>query len=161
MTAPSLRTNPAHLLLAFLSGGLLTLMVDFNGLVGLYGGVLYSSWVAHGTGTVAAILFISVLRLRPASGGTGTRPAAPLWAYLGGISGAVTVMLTSASVNTPLALSGTLALGLAGQVGFSLASDRWGLFGLPRRIPRARDFLALALILGGSLIIIFANRGAS
>jgi transporter family-2 protein len=150
--------NPAHLLLAFLSGGLLTLMVDFNGLVGFHGGVLYSSWVAHGTGTLAAMIFILLLRLRPPAAAARTRAAAPLWAYLGGISGAVTVMLTSASVNTPLALSGTLALGLAGQVAFSLAGDRWGLFGLPRRIPRLRDFLALTLIVGGSLIIIFANR---
>ncbi|SFZ82940.1 transporter family-2 protein [Devosia enhydra] len=148
--------DPAHLLLAFLSGGLLTLMVDFNGLVGLHGGVLYSSWVAHGTGTVAAIIFLVALHvLKPSA--SGTRRPAPLWAYLGGISGAVTVMLTSASVNTALALSGTLALGLAGQVAFSLASDRWGLFGLPRRILRPRNGLAILMIVGGSLLIIFGN----
>ncbi|WMT89858.1 DMT family transporter [Pelagibacterium sp. H642] len=151
------RTSPFHLLLAFGSGGLLTLMVDFNGLVGLHGGALYSSWVAHGTGTVAAIVFLALLRFAPqVDTGTG-KLRAPLWAYLGGVSGAVTVMLTSTTVNSPLALSGTLALGLAGQVVFSLAADRWGLFGLPKRIPRLKDFAALALIFAGSVIIIFGQ----
>ena len=48
--------------------------------------------------------------------------------------------------------------GLAGQVVFGLAADRWGLFGLPRRRPGARDLAALALICAGSLIIIFLGR---
>ncbi|WP_417582730.1 DMT family transporter [Pelagibacterium sp.] len=157
-SSPSVyRPAPLHLLLAFASGGLLTLMVDFNGLVGLHGGALYSSWVAHGTGTIAAILFLALLRLRARPAANIDKPHAPLWAYLGGVSGALTVMLTSTTVNTPLALSGTLALGLAGQVLFSLAADRWGLFGLPKRIPRLKDFAALALIFGGSMIIIFGQ----
>ena len=155
-SSSALRPAPIHLLLAFASGGLLTLMVDFNGLVGLHGGSMYSSWVAHGTGTVAALIFLALLRLGPRSKPT-EKPHAPLWAYLGGVSGAVTVMLTSTTVNTPLALSGTLALGLAGQVLFSLAADRWGLFGLPKRIPRLKDFAALALIFAGSMIIIFGQ----
>lgn len=150
------RPSSFHLLLAFASGGLLTLMVDFNGLVALHGGALYSSWVAHGTGTIAAIAFLALMRL-VARTEQGDKPRAPLWAYLGGVSGAVTVMLTSTTVNSPLALSGTLALGLAGQVLFSLAADRWGLFGLPQRIPRLKDFAALALIFGGSMIIIFGQ----
>ena len=151
------RPAPLHLLLAFASGGLLTLMVDFNGLVALHGGALYSSWVAHGTGTVAAIVFLALLRFVPSPSSPSPKARAPLWAYLGGVSGALTVMLTSESVNTALALSGTLALGLAGQVLFSLAADRWGLFGLPRRIPRLKDFAALALIFAGSVIIIFGQ----
>lgn len=154
------RPAPFHLLLAFASGGLLTLMVDFNGLVALHAGPFYSSWVAHGTGTVAALIFLGVLRLASRGGketDTATRPRAPLWAYLGGVSGAVTVMLTSHTVNTALALSGTLALGLAGQVLFSLAADRWGLLDMPVRIPGLRDFAALALIFAGSMIIIFGR----
>lgn len=156
-SSSALRPAPLHLLLAFASGGLLTLMVDFNGLVGLYGGAMYSSWVAHGTGTVAALIFLALLRLAPRSAGVAEKPRAPLWAYLGGVSGALTVTLTSTTVNTPLALSGTLALGLAGQVLFSLAADRWGLFGLPKSIPRLKDFAALGLIFAGSMIIIFGQ----
>lgn len=161
MTSGTERLNPLHLLAAFGTGGLLTLMVHFNGELGRYGNALFSSWAAHGTGTIAALLFLAVLyRRRP---GAIDRPAGktPLWAYLGGISGAATVMLTSTTVNSPLALSGTLALGLAGQVVFSLAADRWGLFGLPKRIPGPRDLAALALIVAGSTLIILFGMGAA
>lgn len=157
-TSPD-RANPIHLLAAFGCGGLLTLMVHFNGQLAHYGNALFSSWAAHGTGTVAAVIFLVVLNRRKTQ--QATAPAkAPLWAYLGGIAGAVTVMLTSTSVNSVLALSGTLALGLAGQVLFGLAADRWGLFGLARRVPGPRDFAALALILAGSTLIILFGMAA-
>jgi transporter family-2 protein len=94
--------------------------------------------------------------LRPKRAET-TRP--PLWVYLGGISGGVTVMLTSATLNSALALSGTIALGLAGQMVFSLFADMRGLFGLPQRTPTARDYLALSFIIAGSLILIFFGSG--
>lgn len=159
MTPTTERLNPLHLLAAFGTGGLLTLMVYFNGELGRYGNALFSSWAAHGTGTVAAIILLAILwRRRPAP--TQGRSRAPLWAYLGGLSGGLTVILTSTTVNTPLALAGTLALGLAGQVAFGLAADRWGLFGLPRRKLALRDVGALLLIVAGSALIILFGMGA-
>ena len=154
------RLNPAYLVAAFATGCLLTLMVHFNGELGRYGNALFASWAAHGTGTVAALIALAILwpRRRPAPDG---RPKAPLWAYLGGVSGAITVILTSLTVNSPLALSGTLALGLAGQVIFGLAADRWGFFGMPKRKAEARDFAALGLIVAGSALIIFFGMGAA
>ncbi|HMM64730.1 MAG: DMT family transporter [Mesorhizobium sp.] len=157
--AAARRLNPLHLVAAFATGGLLTAMVHLNGELARYGNPLFSSWVAHGTGTAAALLLLALL-LRRQGAGAPAKPSAPLWAYLGGISGAVTVMLTSFAVNSPIALSGTLALGLAGQVGFGLAADRWGLFGLPARRPGGRDFAALGLILAGSLLIILQGHFA-
>ncbi|WP_112808167.1 DMT family transporter [Ensifer sp.] len=159
MTTPSAhRLNPLHLMAAFGTGGLLTLMVHFNGELGRYGNALFSSWAAHGTGTVAALVLLAIL-YPWRSRSEGAKPRAPLWSYLGGISGAVTVMLTSFTVNSPLALSGTLALGLAGQVIFSIVADRWGLFGLPMRRPDRRDLAAMTLILAGSALIILFGRG--
>ena len=158
MSSSQFGTNPLHLLAAFGSGGLLTAMVFLNGEAGLHGGPLFSSWLAHGTGTVAAMILLATLWRRRDV--TTTRGKAPLWAYLGGISGAATVMLTSTTVNTPLGLAGTLALGLAGQVAFSLAADRWGLFGLPRRKLTARDAGAVALLVAGSLLIILVGSAA-
>lgn len=144
--------------LAFASGGLLSLMILFNGQWAASGTALFASWMAHGTGSLAALVFLAGLSLT----GKRARPApvakAPRWAYLGGLSGAVTVMLSSTAVNSALALSGTLALGLVGQAGFSLLSDRFGWFGLPRRRVRAADLGALALILAGSGLIIFSQR---
>ena len=163
MTDPtSTRLNPLHLAAAFGTGCLLTLMVHFNGELGRYGNALFASWAAHGTGTVAALVFLGLLwvRRRPAPVVTD-KPKAPWWAYLGGLSGAITVILTSMTVNSPLALSGTLALGLAGQVIFSLAADRWGFLGMPRRKTDLGDYAALALIVAGSALIIFFGKGAA
>lgn len=146
------------LLAAFATGGLLTLMVHFNGELGRYGGALFSSWTAHGTGTIAALVFILVMRSKWKEEGSAGY-AIPWWAYLGGLSGALTVMITSVAVNSPLALSGTLALGLGGQVIFSLAADHWGLFGLPKRRPSLRDLTALGLVMAGSAVIILFGLG--
>ncbi|TPW32602.1 EamA-like transporter family protein [Martelella alba] len=159
------QSRPAfiYFIAAFASGGLLAAMTHMNGLVAHYGNPLFASFVAHGAGTIAAIIFLGLIfafsgKRRPA--GTAPRLKAPWWAYLGGISGAATVILASLSVNSPLALSGTIALGLAGQVIFSLAADRWGLFGLPARKLDLRDFLTVALILGGSVAVILAGGPA-
>lgn len=153
------RRKALPFLFAFASGGILTLMAHFNGTLGRYGGAFFASWMAHAAGTVAAILFIAVLFRR--GEGRALKGRGPLWAYLGGLSGALTVIFTAEAVNSPLALSGTLALGLAGQVVFSLAADRWGLFGLAKRRLSLKDAGALGLIAGGSaLIILFGRAGA-
>lgn len=153
-TAPRLR--PVDILAALLTGGLLTFMVLLNGLMAAHTTPFFASLAAHGTGTAAAGLVLAVLALTgPGRRAVGGR--APLWAYLGGLSGAVTVMLTSVTVNSALALTGTLALGLAGQVGFGLVCDRFGLFGLARRDPTPRDLAALGLIGAGALLVIFAG----
>ncbi|WP_035101248.1 DMT family transporter, partial [Devosia sp. LC5] len=73
-TSPS-RLNPLHLLIAFGTGGLLTLMVFFNGELGRYGNPLFSSWAAHGTGTVAAILFLALLYRRHPAASPQPQPA--------------------------------------------------------------------------------------
>ena len=154
----SRRTEPIHPLYfaaAFGTGGLLSFMVLFNGTLAAYGSLFFASWVPHLTGTAAALLFLLALRPKRA------RPARPpVWVDLGGGSGAITVMLTSATLNSGLALSGTIALGLAGQMMFSLFADMRGLFGLPQRTPVQRDYLALILIIAGSLILIFLGSGS-
>lgn len=147
--------RPYHFAAAFGAGGLLTLMILFNGTLAVYGSLFFSSWVPHLTGTVAALAILLVLRPKRAA---SAQP--PLWTYLGGVSGALTVMLTSAAMNSALALSGTLALGLAGQVIFSLFADMRGLFALPKRMPNAKDIISLCMIIGGSLIIIFYGGAA-
>lgn len=158
------RPNPLHLLAAFASGGLLTLAIFVNGEAGRLGGTLFSSWLAHGVGTVVAVAVLALIWRRERAAtkiAESQHGKAPLWAYLGGIFGAVTVMLTSTAVNSPLALAGTLALGLAGQVVLSLAADYWGLLGLARRRLDLRDAGAVILIAGGSLLIILFGLGAA
>lgn len=155
-------TRSRDYVLALVSGAILTLMVLFNGQFAQNGTALFASWAAHGLGLVTALALLVLLpsaRGVAACGTTGRaktgRARVPFWAYLGGLSGAVTVMATSTTVNSALMLSGTLALGILGQVGFGLASDHFGLFGMPRRRPGGRDLMALALVLSGSALIIF------
>ena len=148
--------TPIHtILLALLAGLLLSLMVLFNGTLAVTGSVLFASWVPHVTGTAAALVALALLRPARATG----RGRAPLWAYAGGIAGAVTVMLTAITLNSPLALSGTIALGLAGQMVVALLADWKGLFGMQRRDPGLRDGVALALVAAGSLVLILWGRG--
>lgn len=144
-----------HFLGAFGAGGLISLMLLTNGTLAQYGTLMFSSWVPHLTGTVLAILILLVMRPKRAS---TMRP--PLWAYLGGVSGGLTVIATSAAMNSALALSGTIALGLAGQIVFSLFADARGLFGLPQRFPKWRDFAGLGLIIAGALVLIFFGGAA-
>ncbi len=156
------RPSPLHLLAAFGSGGLLTMAIFVNGEAGRYGGAFFSSWLAHGVGTVFAVLVLAIFwrqQSREAAAARASIGRAPLWAYLGGILGAVTVTLTSEAVNSPLALAGTLALGLAGQFTLSLAADFWGLLGLPKRRLDLRDAAAVILIAAGSLLIILFGLG--
>ena len=154
-----LRLNPLHLAAAFASGCLLTLMVHFNGQLAHYGNALFSSWTAHGTGTVAALIYLAIMRPKK-DAAAPAKPNAPLWAYCGGVVGGAIVILPSTAVNSPLALSGTIALGLGGQVIFSLLADLFGLFGLPKRRPDVQDMVAVCLILCGSALIILVGRAA-
>jgi len=150
------RIDLAANLAALAAGALLSLMVHLNGEAARQGGALFSSWLAHGTGTVAALLVIP-LWWKAIQRSDAPRAPIPLWAYVGGFAGAVTVIMTSTAVNSSLALSGTVALGLAGQIVFSLAADQWGLFGIAKRRLRLGDAIALVLIVAGSALVIWGT----
>ncbi|MFC3059881.1 DMT family transporter [Paenirhodobacter populi] len=148
--------RPVEICAALATGGLLTFMLFSNSTMAAYTTPLFSSLVAHGVGTVAAAVALVLIGAlwRPGASSKGVR--APLWAYLGGVSGALTVMLTSMTANSPLALTGTLALGLVGQVVLALVFDRFGVMGL-RRMPTRNDLMSLGLIVAGTLLIIFSR----
>lgn len=75
----------------------------------------------------------------------------PLWCYLGGIPGAFTVLLAAITVNSPLSLSGSIVLMLAGQIVTGLIIDHFGLMGLTRRKVTSRDGLTLLLLFSGCI----------
>ncbi|KKB12208.1 hypothetical protein VE25_08880 [Devosia geojensis] len=150
-----------HLAAAVGTGCLLTLMLLLNSELARHGGALFASWTAHGTGALVAIALLLLLATRSGAPGQSFRYSAapaPWWAYLGGMTGAVNVMLSSTAVNIGLALTGTQAVALSTQMLFSLAADRWGLLGLPRQRLAWRDLWPVLLIVTGSAIIIFAGR---
>lgn len=142
----------ADWLLAIAGGVLLALMIEFNSLLAKFTSPVYASWVAHGLGGIAALALVAVFA-RARARKLATRP--PLWFYLGGIPGAFTVMLAAIAVNSRLALSGTIALMLVGQVVFGMVSDHFGLFRTPKRRLVLTDLVVALAVLGGSALIIF------
>lgn len=151
--------RPLEICAALCAGALLTLMLLSNGMMAAQTTPIFASLTAHGVGSVVAVGLLLALRFRRRPPNVLPRPRAPLWAYLAGISGALTVIISTVVVNSPLALTGTMALGLAGQVVLALLFDCFGALGLERRLPRRNDLLALGAIILGTLLIIFAREG--
>ncbi|WP_394827791.1 DMT family transporter [Pendulispora albinea] len=143
-------------LLALAGGALLAVMIDFNSLMAKHSTPVLASWIAHGIGSVAALALVllgSQFFRRAKDGAARTK--GPPWAYLGGVPGALTVVLAAIAVNSRLALSGTLALMLVGQVLFGIVCDRFGLFGIAKRKLVLTDFYVVVSILAGSALLIF------
>lgn len=152
--------RPTDWVVALAGGVLLALMIDYNSLLAKHTAPLYASWVAHGLGAVAALVLVllySRATRAPAADAKPERVTRPLWLYAGGIPGAFTVVLAAITVNSALALSGTIALMLVGQVLFGIASDHLGLFRTPRRRIVPADFFVALSILTGSALIIFSG----
>ncbi|WP_174804091.1 DMT family transporter [Martelella limonii] len=153
------RSALIYFIAAFAAGCVLAMMTHLNGLLGFYSNAMFASWTAHATGTVVSVALLGLLALKKPKGAAAMKPPIPWWAYLGGIFGAATVVFAALAVNSPLALSGTIAIGLASQVLFSLAADYWGFFGLEARKLDRRDFIVVGLILAGGLLVILSGAG--
>ena len=142
---------------AFSAGVLLAFMLNCNALLAKHTSPVFASWTAHGLGAAAGLLLVALQARR----GKPAAPAAakpPRWAYWGGLPGALTVVLAGITVNSRLALPGTVAFMLAGQVVFGLASDGLGLFGVAKKRIGTLDLAAGFTILAGSTLIIFGGR---
>lgn len=151
-------------LVALCSGALLALMIKLNSQLALYSSPLWASWIAHGIGAVTVLLMLFLLwSWRRLKGGKFTSYVdsrllpLPWWAYLGGIPGAITVVLAAITVNSELALAGTLALMLMGQLIFSCIFDCYGYFGVVKRRIQRREIIAMMMILLGAMLVIFAR----
>jgi transporter family-2 protein len=152
--------RPTDWLLAVAGGVLLAFMIHYNSLLAKHTTPVFASWVAHGLGGAAALLLVVLYSKAPRSTATADGPRcvkAPLWFYLGGIPGAFTVILAAVTVNSTLALAGTVALMLVGQVLFGIVSDHFGLFRTPRRRIGVYDLCVVLSVLTGSMLIIFGG----
>lgn len=145
-------TRSSDYLLALGAGTLLAAMVSVNSLLAKLTSPMMSSWIAHAVGTIASIvLLLSLARYFAPPTANANVPA---WAYAGGITGALTVVVATIAVNSSLGLAAALALGLVGQISFGLASDHFGWFGMPRRKLDKNDLISTLAIVAGSLLII-------
>ncbi|MGX9416175.1 DMT family transporter [Vibrio sp. WJH972] len=143
-------------LLAVIGGGLLALMIHLNSQLASVTSALSASWIAHAVGAFVAWCLLIVFN-------TGISPsevhmAKPTKIYhLGGIPGALTVILASITINSGVGLSGTLALALIGQLVFSMLCEHLGLFNLKQRTFLYRDLIPILLVTSGSFMLIFSK----
>jgi transporter family-2 protein len=155
-------------LLAIAGGVLLTLMTLSNAVLARHTDALYASWAAHAVGAVVALLLVPAIARRGAPvRAAGARRGAPvraagaartpLWYYLGGIPGALVVVLSAVAVNSELALAGTIALMLTGQVVFGTAADHLGLLHTPQRRVTGTDLAVAGCVLAGSVLIVLGG----
>ncbi|PVZ68301.1 DMT family transporter [Pelagibaculum spongiae] len=145
-------------ILALAAGGMLALLIDFNGEVAGYASPTISSWVAHGIGSIAALLLvIGAMFFSKAPSKTKTRGHIPWWAWLGGIPGGITVALAGVTVISEVGVSGTITLGLVGQVLFGMVCDHFGWLGVPKKPFKVRDIYVVLCVLAGTCLIVFAG----
>lgn len=148
----------ADWLSALAAGALLAVMIACNGLLAKHSAPVLASWVAHGTGAAVALLLVAGWSRTFGRQEAGSQQKGPAWAYLGGIPGALTVVLAAITTNSPLALSGTIAFMLVGQVIFGMAMDYAGLFGVAKRRLAATDVVVVALVLSGSVLLVMGGQ---
>lgn len=142
--------------LAVLGGGMLALMIQINSQLASQTSALQASWIAHAVGMIGAWCLLSLISTKSTQHKRPTNPPSRIY-YFGGIPGAFTVILASITVNSVIGLSGTLALGLIGQLLFSLISEHWGLFQLPKKSLKWIDITPSLLVVTGSILLIYGR----
>ena len=143
-----------HSLLARFAGSLLALMIYLNSQLAQVTSALSASWIAHGIGAIFAWgLFTLFISNEHSTEPEQAKLSKFYW--LGGIPGAFTVILASITVNSRIGLSGTLALGLVGQFGFSMVCEPLGFFRLQKRAFSLIDITPVVLVITGSFVLIF------
>lgn len=138
---------------AVASGGLLAIAAFLNGELAKYTSPAWSSLIAHLVGMVGSWFLWKLL-----SHSKGLFPYssnAPMWSYLGGISGAIIIIFANMAINSSIGLVGSLSLMILGQTSFAILFDFRGWFGVEKRNLYLSDFRQVFLILAGSLLIIF------
>jgi transporter family-2 protein len=143
--------------LTMAAGALLALTLQANSQLAHDTSPVDATWVAHAVGCVVAFALtaLPVNRIkRDAIAAVKHGHRASLWCYLGGIPGALTVVLAVIGINGSLSLSGTLALMLVGQMAFGIGVDAMGLLGTAKRRIGGKSLSAATLVLAGSAMIL-------
>ena len=147
--------------LAPLVGALITFMNSVNSRLAGRAGSLAAAVTVHLAGLAGLAVIVAGRAAarraqagRPAEGGPHGSAVAqgrpPLYAYLGGVFGVVTVF-ASAYAYGALGASLAVALGLIGQTSFSLAVDATGAFGRQRRPIAGRRLPGIAMVAVGAV----------
>lgn len=153
-----MNAQPINLSLALVGGISLASMIAINSELASFSSPLLAAWFAHGIGSVTSfIILVAISSVVKRKKLVLMKDGTPIWAYLGGIPGAFTVILAAITVNSSLGLSGSVALIMAGQILFGLVSDTFGLFKLPKRSLNVNHAISLSLMIIGCLTLLFSR----
>ncbi len=129
--------------LPLLLGAVITFMIGINGQLSAQIGNYATSVVVHAVGVLGVCLILFFKKERMPS-----LKNIPYYWFLGGLFGAITVVFNNIGFHV-FGATLTLALGLLGQMVFSVAIDHYGLFGMtPVRMTR-KQILPLIFIITG------------
>jgi len=139
------------LILAFAAGAVLAVQAAVNARLGeKLGNASLAALASFVIGLIGLVLYLLVIRTPlPAS---ATLLRVPLWAWTGGLLGALYVVVTIVSV--PKIGVGTLTgLVIGGQITLSMLLDHFGLLGLERHPISAGRLAGAALLLLGVFLV--------
>lgn len=139
------------LLVALLLGAALSVQVGINAqLRTAIGHPVIAATASFVVGTIGLLLVTMVVR--PTLPGTAQLARVPWWQWTGGLLGAAYV--AAAIVLAPkLGAAALLATIVAGQMTASLLLDHYGLFGFPVQPVSPLRVAAVAMIIGGVLLL--------
>jgi transporter family-2 protein len=133
------------------AGALVGLQPAVNARLGKSLGSLQAASFSFIVGTLALLVIAAFVR-----GGLGTLGEVrhvPWWALVGGLLGAVYVVVALIAVRT-LGASGITAVVIAGQLAMSVAIDRFGLLGLARQQIGLSRIAGLVLLAAGAVLVV-------
>jgi transporter family-2 protein len=133
------------------AGCLVGMQAPINARLGRTVGSLQAASFSFLVGTFALVSISFVLE-----GGLGTLGRigqVPWWALIGGLLGAVYVFVALQAVRT-LGASGLTAVVITGQVGISIAIDRFGLLGVARSSIGPQRIIGLVLLIAGVVLVV-------
>jgi bacterial/archaeal transporter family-2 protein len=132
------------------AGGLIALQAPVNAGLGRATGSLPAALVSFLVGTVA---LTAIVVLSGKAGGLSSTFDVSWYYLLGGLLGAVYVANALVAV-TAIGAGGVAAATITGQLTFSVAIDRLGLFGLDQVPLSPERVVGVALLLAGTVLIV-------
>lgn len=133
---------------SMLIGVLIAIMVWLNGGLAEHFGLYGSTVLVHLIGLAGVAVWLFIIRKE-----TLQLPKnLPPYLFMGGIIGALTVVFNNIGFSAN-GVSITLALGLLGQMCFSVMVDHFGLLGVSKRPIQRRQLLSLSLVTVGIIML--------
>ena len=132
----------------FLSGIFNSIMVSFNGQLGIYHSLLAVTFIVHVVAAVILFIYIPVVQHKKI-----TFRGVPLYVYTVGLLG-VTIVAASSWCTTTIGATAVLSLSVTGQMVCSAIFDHYGFFGV-KKIPFKKEQIpAYILVVIGIMLVI-------